>query len=198
MLFQQLIEGMTTPEIIGQILGVIVTIACIVTAQLPKRWQILLGQIFTNILSATNMFLVGQGLTACLPCFVAAAHCGINVFRDRKGSTSPLWEKIVFSILYFIAWGIGFGLSCAAGTASVLDILPLIATALFVASVLVSREQLMRLCSLGNASTYVIYNAIFKNSAIFAHIFTIISLLIALFRYRKQGKPKKEAETEQQ
>ncbi len=194
MFIQQLFENMTTTEIIGQILGIIVTIGCIITAQLPKRWQILLGQIFTNILSATNMFLVGQGLTACLPCFVAAVHCGLNVVRDRKGSTSPLWEKIIFSALYLAAWGLGFTLSCVAGTASVLDLLPLLATVLFVASVLAPREQLMRLCSLGNATTYVIYNAIYGNSAIFAHIFTIISLLIALFRYRKKKDDAKPSE----
>ena len=154
MLFEQLFCNMTTAQIIGQILGVFVTISCVINAQLPKRWQILLGQSFLNILSAANMFLVGQGLTACIPCLIAAVHCAINFIRDKKGRPAPLCEKIFFCSLYFVAWGVGFFISYNAGTASALDLIPLLAIVLFIGSVLFTKEQTMRKFSLGNATLY--------------------------------------------
>ena len=184
---------------IGQILGIIVTIGCIVIAQLPKRSQILTAQAFLNVVSAVNLLLVSDGmsgLTASLPCFVAVVHCSVNVIRERKNSLSPLWEKILFSILYFIAWSVGFTISLISllnqGHTSaeiwkfiLTALLPILAAGFFVASVFMQKEQRMRLCSLGNAGSYATYNLITQNTAIFAHIFTIISITIALIRYRK-------------
>ena len=179
---------MTIGELIGQILGIILIIGCILNAQFPKRWQMLLGQVFLNILSATNMFLLGQGLTACLPCIVAAVHCGVNVIKDRKGKGTRLGETIFFCSLYPIAWGIGFFISVKSGNASWLDIIPLLALAFFISSVIIPKEQLMRLCTLGNATVYSVYNIIYMNVAVFAHLFTIASIIIALIRYRKTDK----------
>jgi len=185
-MFPEWLNSISTPELIGQILGVFVIIGCILNAQFPKRWQMLLGQVFLNVLSATNMFLLGQGLAACLPCFVAASHCAVNIIRDRKHNPAPLWETILFCLLYPIAWGVGFLISVSNGTASPLHLIPLFALAFFISSVLVKKEQMMRLFTLGNATVYLIYNIIFMNIALIAHAFTIISVIIALIRYRKE------------
>ena len=184
--FVEWINGMTTAQLIGQILGIIVIIGCILNAQFPKRWQMLLGQVFLNVISATNMLLLDQGLAACLPCFVAAAHCVANVIRDRKSKPAPLWETVIFCALYPIAWGVGFAISVYNGTASPLHLIPLLALAFFIASVLATKEQLMRLFIIGNSAVYVVYDLIFPNVAVFAFVFTIISALIAILRYRKK------------
>ena len=188
-MFFEWINNMTTAELVGQILGILVIIGCILNSQFPKRWHMLLGQVFLNITAAINMFLLGQGLAACLPCFVAAAHCGVNVVRDRKNKPAPLWETIIFCALYPIAWGVGFLISVNEGTASPLHLIPLIALAFFIATVLFKKEQIMRLCTLGNAAVYVVYHSIYGNVSVLAHIFTVVSVIIALFRYRK--KPRK-------
>ena len=177
---------MTTAEIIGQILGIAVIIGCILNAQLPKRWQMLLGQVFLNVISAINMLLLSQGLAACLPCFVASLHCAVNLIRDRKSKPAPIWETIIFCALYPVAWGVGFMISVHNGTASPLHLIPLLALAFFIASVLATKEQLMRLFIIGNSAVYVVYDLIFPNVAVFAFVFTIISAVIALIRYRKK------------
>ena len=181
---------MTFFEILGQILGIIVTVLCIVVTQFPKRWQILVGNAVANICSAANMFLIGDSptatITAVLPCVVAVIHCTYTAYTAKKELTPHTFEKVFFSLLYLAAWGVGFTISTLAGTASALDLLPLLATAFFVASVFMPRERNMRLCLLGNATIYIIYNAILFNSAIFAHIFTVASILLALFRYREK------------
>ena len=83
---------------IGQILGIIVTIGCIVIAQLPKRSQILTAQAFLNVVSAVNLLLVSDGmsgLTASLPCFVAVVHCSVNVIRERKSKKFSSFEDFL-------------------------------------------------------------------------------------------------------
>jgi len=178
-----------TTQTIGQIIGIIVIIGCIVNGQFPKKWQVLMGQVFLNILSAINMFLVGAGYAAIIPALIASVHCAINMVRSRKDLKSPIIQEIIFSVLYLAGWGVGFYISCSQGKSPWFEFLPLVAVAFFVAALLTSKIQLMRLFYIGNASMYVIYNIIYPNSAIFAHIFTIISFLVAMFRYRdKKGK----------
>ena len=180
------LNSMSTPELIGQILGIFVIIGCIINAQFPKRWQMLLCQVTLNVLSAVNYFLLGQGLAASLPCVVAAVHCTVNIVRDKKDKPAPLWEKSLFVALYPIAWGVGFLISVNNGTASPLHLIPLVALVFFVSSVLVKKEQMMRFFTLCNAVMYLIYNIIYMNVALVAHVFTIVSVLIALFRYRNK------------
>jgi hypothetical protein len=176
-------------EILGQILGILVTIGCIATTQLPKRWHILLGSAIVNLGSALNLLLVNAGLSACIPCAVAVVHCLVSSIKAKKGLPSSNCEKIIFSLCYLAAWGLGFSIALVAGNASWTDFMPLAATAFFVASVFMPKERNMRLCSLCNAIIYTIYDIIIPNTAVVAQIFTVISILIALFRYREK-KPK--------
>ena len=124
------------PELIGQIFGVLTTVCVIVSNQMPKRWQIMIGFMVVNGLATANVLLTNSGLTALMACAVATIHSPINAYRAKKEMESPLVEKIIFSALYFIGWGIGFYLACVGGTASWLDALSFIATGFFVASML--------------------------------------------------------------
>ena len=180
-------------QIIGQILGIFVALGCILAPQMPKRWQILLVSALANFCSGVNLVLIGAGLTASFACFVAVIHCLFNSVKAKKGSPSYLLEKIFFSGLYFVGWSIGFFLSLHQGTASVFDLLPLIATGFFVATVFSTKERNMRLCSMCNALIYIVYDIIFPNTAVVAQIFTVASTCIALIRYReKRTKAKLE------
>ena len=85
-------------ETIGQICGVIVMIGCIVSSQMPKRWQILLGYAIVNLFSSLNQLCVGAGLTSCFLCAVATVHCSINAYKAKKG----LVNAIVGFVLIFV------------------------------------------------------------------------------------------------
>ncbi|MBE6577249.1 MAG: YgjV family protein [Ruminococcaceae bacterium] len=181
-----------TLEIVGQIFGILTTIAAVVSAQLPKRWQMMIGYMAVNLFSALNVLFVGGGLTGCLVCLVAVAHSSVNAYRAKKDMDTPLTEKLIFSVVYFVAWGIGFYLSWKSGVASWLDALPLVATVFFVASMLVKKENNIRLWTLGNASVNTVYHLMLRSSGIFAQLFELVSIIVALFRYRK--KPPKNGE----
>ena len=181
---------MTTAQIIGQILGIFVVLACIITPQFPKRWQILLGSALANLCSAFNLLLVGAGFGACLLCIVGSVHCAFNAFKAKKDLPSTLSEKIFFSILYFVGWGIGFMISLRHGSASPLDLIPLVGTVFFVLCVFSHKEKNMRLFSLCNALIYMAYDIIIPNTAVIAQAFTVISICIALFRYKEKTEKK--------
>lgn len=180
---------MTFLEILGQIIGIVLSIVSIITAQFPKRWQILLGNLTVNLLTAINLPLVGAGFAASGQCIVAAFHCGYNIYKDKKGTPTTLAEKIIFSFLYPFSWGVGFTVSYVNGSASLYDLIPLVASIFFLVSVFMHRENHMRLCQLGTASLDVVYDVVIPNTAIIAHSFTVVSILIAVYRYRKQQKP---------
>lgn len=180
---QEWLNSMTPREIVGQIIGILVIIGCVLNAQFPKRWQMLLCQVFLNAFAGLNIVLMDQGLTASIPCALGAVHCTVNLIRDIKKKPAPLSETIIFCSLYPVVWGISFAISVFGGTASPLDLLTLAATACFVAMVLVPNEQLMRVFAIGNALAYAIYHIIGGNLMLFAYVFTIISGTIALLRY---------------
>ena len=175
-----------SPMLIGQIFGILTTVSAVISTQMPKRWQMMLGTMVVNIFSTLNVLFVGAGLTVCMANIVASIHAPINAYRAKKGLNTPFAEKLVFCVLYFVAWGVGFYLSVKAGTASWLDLLPLIATAFFVAKMLLPRERDIRLCLLGNSLVYIVYHSIFKNIGVLAHIFSLVSTVIALYRYREK------------
>ena len=175
-------------EILGQFFGILVMIGCIVNNQFPKRWQMLLGLAVINLFSSLNQLLVGSGLTAALLGFVAVIHCPINAYKSKKELPIHLWENIFFSILYLSAWVVGFIVSTKNGTPLYLDIMTLLATVCFLGSVFFPKERDIRLCTLTNSFIYFVYDTLNLNIAAVAKLFSVISAVIALYRYRNKGK----------
>ena len=173
-------------EILGQTFGILVMIGCIVNNQFPKRWQMLLGLTVISLFAALNQLLVGSGLTACLTGCVAVVHCPINAYKAKKELPTRLWEDVLFSILYLAAWFVGFLASGENGTPLYLDIMTLVATACFVASVFMPKERDIRICTFLNSFIYFIYDVINLNLACIAKLFNMISVIVALIRYRKK------------
>ena len=87
-----------------------------------------------------------------------------------------------------MGWGIGFYLAAKSGNASWLDSMTFLATVFFVLSMLAKKEKYIRLWTLGNAVLYAVYYAIYGNVIVIAQFFAIGSILIALYRYRKDNK----------
>lgn len=173
-------------EIIGQICGIVVFVGCVLCTQFPKRWQMLLVLGIVNLFSVPNQLLVGSGLTAGLLCSVATVNCFLNAYKAKKGLREHLWENILFAVLYFTAWGVGFAASFESGTPNYLDAFTLVATIFFLGQVFLPKERDMRICTMGNSLMYFLYDSINLNVAAFAKLFALASALIALIRYRKK------------
>ena len=180
-------------EIIGQICGIIVFVGCVLCTQFPKRWQMLLVLGIVNLFSVPNQLLVGSGITAGLLCSVATVNCFLNAYKAKKGLKEHLWENIIFAVLYFAAWGIGFASSFKSGNPNYLDAFTFVATVFFLGQVFFPGEREMRYCTLGNSLMYFLYDSINLNVAAFAKLFAMVSAIIALIRFgKKDGVDKKE------
>ena len=179
---------MIAREIIGQLCGVVVIVYSIMSSHLPKRWMILVGATVGNFFAAANQLLVGSGLTACFACLMATINCPINAYKAKKGIPTKKWENILWSVLYILAWAAGFGIGIYNGTASPLDLMTLVTTVFFIGHVLSKDEKKMRLYYLGNGAVFMIYDAINLNISALAKLFSVISTLIALYRFRDNKK----------
>lgn len=181
-------------ELVGQILGVLIIALSVASAQLPKRWQILLGLAGVNLLTVFNQLFVGSGFAVALACALATVHCPINAYKAKKGIRTPVWENVIWSVLYFSTWIVGIVLATLAGSASWMDIFPLFGIITFILSVVLPKERDVRIFTFANSFVYFIYNILNLNIAALSQLFTMISAVIALVRYREK-KPTAEGKS---
>lgn len=164
--------------ILGQIVGILVTVTVIIIQQLKKRNQILWASVFVNILGALNVLLLdglGAGVTVN---FVAILQILVALWHEKKNTKETLVEKIIFLVLY-----IGVGVI---SYSSPLDILAILAAVFYMLAMLQKKEQRIRLFLLSNMTAWTVYHGILRSTGIFAQLAGIISALIALYRYRKK------------
>lgn len=172
--------------LIGQIFGVLSIIVSVVSMQLAKRWQILLALSLLNVLLVFNQLFLGMSFSAIISCGLAAVHCPINAYKVKKGKAERLAESVIWSVLYFASWGVGLYVSARMGIASWMDALPFFGILTFIISVYVQKERDVRIFSLLNALVYLVYNALNLNVTAISQLLTIISIIIALIRYREK------------
>ncbi len=163
--------------IAGQTIGIVVTVVCIFSAQLKKKWQMLLVSLAANALQSLAYFLIEGGFTsAMMLCFVAVLQCSVTLVHVLQEKKPPLYERILFLIL-FLAVGI-------LQYRSMLDLFPILGSLCFMLGTFSREPQHVRMFGVANCLTWMIYNGITLNTAIFTQIFSLISNLIALYRYR--------------
>lgn len=173
-------------ELVGQILGVLIIIVSVASMQFKKRWQMLLGLAGVNLLTVFNQLLVGSGFAVALGCALAAIHCPVNAYKDKKGLRTGMLENVIWSALYFVTWIIGIIIAAKTGNSSWLDIFPFFGIVTFILSVLLPRERDVRIFTFANSFVYFVYNTINLNIAALSQLFTMISVAVAMFRYREK------------
>ena len=184
-----------TKLLIADILGIVVTVICLLSPQLKRKWQMLSMTLIANVLSGLNFLLLGQvsAVGVSVVCIIQAL---LSILRSRKeNKATPLYEVILFALLYIAGGLLPFLVSGTLSQFRVLDAVPIFGALLLCVSMALKKEQHMRLFSLANASVFTVYDIIIRSTQVFAQIVTIISVSIALFRYRKKNVEKTE-ETE--
>ena len=181
-------------EIVGQALGVLAIIISVVSMQLKKRWQILLALAMLNLSLVFNQIFLGMSPSAILGCALASVHCPISAYKVKKGMTITRLENIIWSVLYFVSWGVGLYLAAQMGVISWLDALPFLGIVTFICSVFVPKERDVRIFTLLNSLVYLVYNALNLNIAAISQVLTIISVVVALIRYREKKEAPAKAE----
>ena len=162
----------------GQAIGILVTIGAIINLQLKKKQHMYILSIIVNILSALNILLLDGFSSGVVICLVADIQIAMAIWHDKKQTQAKLPEQIIFFALYVAGGLLGFN--------TWIDILSIVAAALYMFAMFQKKEQNIILFLLGNMATWTIYHAILGSTAIFAQLAGIVSSVIALIRYRKQ------------
>lgn len=165
-------------EVIAQILGYIITFICIFNSQLKKKWQMLVSSLIANFLNIPMFFILNGVTSAVAISVVACAQCGINAVLDYHGKQPSLRQKIIFTILYFVGGMLQYK--------TALDLFPVAGSMLFMCGGFQKNAQRMRVFGMLNALVWIIYDCIIGTTAVFAQLFSLISVIIALYRYREK------------
>lgn len=163
---------------IAQFIGILVAVGAVINLQLKKKKQMLVCSIIVNILSALNIFLLGETGSSVIIILVAVVQIIFCLWHECKNTDVKLAEKLLFLVLY-----IGCG---AIAYKRPLDLLSIVAAVFYMISMFQKKEQNVRLFLLVNMASWTVYDIVIKSTAVFAQIAGIISSVIALCRYRKK------------
>ena len=151
------------------------------------------GLFATNILMLLNFVLIGEVGSAAFLCFVGSVQPLVTLIRTLHDTKTPKWELTLFFCLYL---GLGFFGYFTAPTfvwaftwKNALELLPILGAVLNMAFVSIRDEHRARWCLLGVSSIWAIYTGIVGATTFFAEAALLITTIVAMIRYRKDGKP---------
>lgn len=176
--------------LLGQICGVIGTIITIIQPQFRSKVQILICGILVNAMSSLNFALIGQTGSAVFLCLIAIVQSLIAIWHERHGTKVSIFESILFFFLY-VGFGL-FGMISAEGFLweiswkNALELLPTIGALMAMLSVFAKGEQKTRVFLLLNGTAWVAYTAVIGATTFFTTVASLISTIIALWKYRNQ------------
>ena len=174
--------------LIADLLGYAVTVLCLLSPQMKRKWQILMIAVFANTLSGVNFLLLGQvSAVGVSVAAVAQALLGMRRSKDTNGAT-PLPEVLGFGALYVLGGLLPFIIGRTMSQFGALDAMPIFGALLLCASMAQTKEQHMRLFALANSVVFVIYDIIIHSTQVYAQIITIVSIVVALIRFEMQRR----------
>ena len=163
--------------LIGQIFGLFSTACCLVLPLFKQKRNMLLANGLNNALVIVNILLVDGFGSAALVCAVAVVQVAVMLRHLRLSTPVTQKENHLFLALYTVSGLLGFR--------TVVDVLPIVGAVFNMLSTFQRDEQRTRWFLLINASTFALYYFIIGSTALFAVLCTIVSTVIALFRYKK-------------
>ena len=168
--------------IIAQILGLIGALLKIVSIQFKSKKKILLMFILVNLITGIELILL-KGYTGALICFIAAIQTFINYIYVIKNKKLPKFFIPIYVIISLIIGMYSYK--------ELMDILPVICSMLYIASICQTKEKNLRILSFINISIWVVYNIYhMAYTDVLFKICILISNAIAIYNYDIKGKRK--------
>ena len=161
---------------LGQGLGIIATICCILIPLFKKKWQMSLCTGLANVFLALNLVFIGQIGSAVIVNSLLVIQAALSIWHIRKDTPVSTTENILF-----LASFVGLGLI---GFRSILDLLPIAGAVFSMLSIFQPNEQRTRLLLFFNAICFFSYYVVIGSTSMLAELFTIISSAVGMIRYR--------------
>lgn len=180
-------QNMTTPEIIGQIIGFAAMAWSAMIPQQKTRTRILITKMCTDVLWILHWMLLG-GWTAMAITVVACFRSIVFFILEKKGKERTRFWLILFLctsvISVLISWNHWW---------SILSMFSSVVATLAYWQKNTNKTKLMLFFVACSQLTYAIIN---RSSSVINEVLTIISLLIFLFRALREKKHAQQAPVE--
>lgn len=167
-----------TKEIIGQIFSIIAMALTVLSFQMKTKKQILIMQTVGSAFFLASYILFGSWAAVCLN-VVFLIRNTVFYFKDKKWASHGIWLYFILALV-IAAGSLGFK--------TYLDIIPIIGSIFGTVAAYMKRENMFRLLKLGDSPCWLIYNiSIPSIGGSICEIINIVSILVGLIRYRKDG-----------
>ena len=172
------------PPIIPQIIGIIAVILFVLSYQIKKRRGIILCNVVSRCLYILQYVLLGAFSGAILDVLGVVA----SVIAEKKDK--PFIKKHLRAVIIAIdAVMVIAGVIICIINKSLLDLLPIAGVLLHTSAFWISDERKIRLVSLTGSPFWFVYNfASRAYGSAAGDLFTMVSIVIAMVKYRKKEK----------
>ena len=147
----------------------------------------------TNLLMALNFVLIGQIGSAAFLCGVATVQAGLTLVHNQKNTQPGKAEIGIFVVLYLVFGFYGLMSSPAfvpgINARNLLELMPIVGALLNMVFILVKDPRTSRKILLTMNVIWAVYSGIVGATAFFAQIVTMMTTLLAMYRYRNESQP---------
>lgn len=170
---------------ISEILGYASTLASVVGFQLKKQWQIVVAQLFANVLVALSYLWLGpEQMVGGIVCLAGAAQTFVNFLYYKKGKTPSGLSVAIFFVVYAFASGIP--MLFMESIKIPYDLLPFLGSVAFLFAISAKNASITRWLFVLNVSIWIVYDAVsspIAMGALVSHSCILVSLILGILRY---------------
>ena len=163
---------------IGQALGLMGTLCCLVLPFMKKKWQMLALTAVVNIFCALNLVLIGQVGSVILIYVVAVAQTIVALWHLKKDTQVTKAENIIFLLLYVVCGALDLR--------TFVDVIPIVGAVFHMLATFQRDVQKTRVLLLFNSLTFMVYYFLVGSTSVFSTLITMTSTLLAMYRYRNK------------
>ncbi len=162
---------------IGQALGLMGTLCCLILPFMKKKWQMLALTALVNILCAANLVLIGQVGSVILIYVVAVVQTVVALWHLKKDSPVTMVENVIFLLAYVVCGALDLK--------GLVDVIPIAGAVFHMLATFQKDVRKTRVLLLFNSATFMVYYFLVGSTSVFSTLITMTSTLLAMYRYRK-------------
>ena len=161
---------------IGQALGLLGTLCCLILPFFKKKWQMLALTALVNVFCALNLVLIGEVGSVILIYVVAVAQTVVALWHLKRDTAVTRAENIIFLALYVVCGALDLR--------AFVDVLPIVGAVFHMLATFQPDVQKTRVLLVFNSITFMAYYALVGSTSVFSTMVTLTSTLLAMYHYR--------------
>lgn len=183
MIFTKLFENTDTQFIISQIISAVATLLLLLSFQQKTHKRIVIMQAFSGLLFGIQYMMLGayEGMVCN---YIGAVRSVIYSFRGKSKAVDSIFCPVIFAVIFAVSGIITYK--------NIFSLLPILAMAIASFVLWMPKTQQLRALTMPTSAMWLVYNAVSHSYvAVLTEVLNLISIVIALIRFRKGKEVKK-------